>query len=425
MTIIPVLSLCNFIFPSIFRHGDLGIVIAVSIVLALSGFIVIKRIIDSIIKLNSEVRSITRGELSHEITVRRDDEIGELSSAMNQLTGHIRDNMDELKIYGERTKDINSKINRQLVALNGVLQIGDLISAKMTLKDIFEITVCRLSQVTDSSAAFILLEQHGRLEVAAQFGLAAGVVTAINMPANEYVLSTLRDIKTAVEISERDHQGPKSELLKLLNVKNIAVYPLFVRARSEGFLVMAGQSPGGYTEDDEELLDVFAKQLVIAIENDYLTKKVDDLEVIDSLTGLFNRRYIADRLEEEILRAISNQRPCSFIVLKIRGLQETLDKAGDMVVGDLLRQTAEILKNYLSEFDRAGRIEYDEFALIFTEKNKKQAQALAQQIKNKVTEALEVVRTEKKFDIRVAVVENPIDGADAQALMVKAKELLV
>lgn len=424
MSIIPILSLCNFIFPSIFRHGDAGIIVVTAIVLALSGFFLIKRIIDSIIRLNSEMKSIASGELSRQICVKGDDEIGEMSFAVNQLTSHIKDNMDELKIYGERTKDINAKINKQLVALSGVLQIGNFISSKTSLKDIFDTTISRIAQITGSSMAFILLESENRLGIAAQFGLAADAITAIQLQSNEYVLNSIRNIKIAVRISEPNSSSPNGDLLKILNAKNIAIHPLFVCGKPEGFLGIASNAQGGYSEDDAELLDVFTKQLAVAVENDYLSKKVDDLEVKDSLTGLFNRRYIADRLEEEILRSISHQRPCAFIVLKIMGLRETKEKSGQMVVEDMLRRCAEILKSSLSEFDRVGRIEYDEFGLVFPEKNKIRAEALAKQLKHKVEEALDVSHAEKKYGVSVVVVENPIDGSDAAALMEKAKRLL-
>lgn len=424
MSVIPILSLCNLIFPSFFSKAHLGGVVGVVVVLSLFGFFVVKGIIDSIIRMNSEVKSIAGGELSQTVSVGRDDEIGELGAALNHLTHHIKDNMDELKIYGERTKDINFKINKQFAALSGVLQIGNLISAKTDLHDVFDITVSRLAQVTNSSSGFVILERAAGFEVVAQYGLKADAVEAVAMPTQERVLKSLLTVRGGMRIMSRDQETNQGALLKILGAKNALIHPLYILGRAEGFLGIAHSADLEYSEEDVELLNVFARQMAIAIENDRLSKKVEDLEIKDGLTDLYNRRYITDRLDEEILRAIFHQRPCALIVLKIRGFQSLTEKSGEVVAEDTLRKVAELLKMNLGEFDRAGRMENDEFALVLPEKNKRQAEDVARELKNKIDFALGADKASKNSGVTVAVVENPIDGMDAAILLEKAQKSL-
>lgn len=425
MSVIPILVLLNFIFPSIFAQMDKGLIIGIVIILSLFGFVVIKRIVDSIIILNSEVRNIAGGELSHSIPVSREDEIGELSQALNQLTHHIRDNMDELKIYGERTKDINIKINKQVVALNGVLQIGNLISAKTALKDIFDATVARLVQVAEATCAFIILKEGDRFEVVAHSGLSGDCVVAANSPANDYILTPLVSAKAIVKLEVKDLPTQRGGLLKLFNVKNALIHPLEFHGQQQGLLGITSPSEAvSYGQDDADLLDVFAKQLIIAIENDYLAKKVQDLEIKDGLTDLYNRRYMLARLDEEILRAISHQQPCSLVLLQIKDLKGLSEKSGELAVEELLRRAAEVLKANVREFDRVGRVEFDIFGIVLPETNKKQAQEFCQQIRARVVQTLAVSGVIDKEQIIVSCAENPIDGADSATLMEKARASL-
>lgn len=425
MSVIPILALLNFIFPSLCAQMDKGLIIGIVIILSLFGFVVIKRIVDSIILLNTEVRNIAGGELSHSIPISREDEIGELTSALNQLTHHIRDNMDELKIYGERTKDINVKINKQVVALNGVLQIGNLISAKTALKDIFDTTVSRLVQVADATCAFIILKEGGRFEVAAHSGLAGDCVMAAKSAANEYILIPLVSSSGIVKLEVKDLPTQSGALLKLFQVKNALIHPLTVHGVPRGIMGIATTSDSvSYGQDDADLLDVFAKQLIIAIENDYLAKKVEDLEIVDPLTGLYNRRYMVARLDEEILRAISHQQPCSLVLLRVKELQGLCEKSGELAVEEVLRRAAEILKSNVREFDRVGRVEFDMFGLVLPETNKKQAQEFSQQIRTRVVQALAASGAVSKEQILVSCAENPIDGSDAATLMEKAQASL-
>ncbi|HQP91857.1 MAG TPA: sensor domain-containing diguanylate cyclase, partial [Candidatus Omnitrophota bacterium] len=338
------------------------------------------------------------------------------------LSHHIKDNMDELKIYGERTKDINAKINKQVVALSGVLQIGNLISAKTELKDVFETVVSRLGQVTGSSCSFILLKEDSKFEIAAHFGLKDSFFLAAGSPSGEFIFNSFISSGRAVIIDEKDRMREKENLLKLLEAKVAIVEPIFAHGEPRGLLGIARTEGEHYSQDDAELMDVYIKQLNIAIENDFLSRKVQDLEIKDTLTGLYNRRYIIDRLDEEILRAISHQRPCALMVLKIRNIKDLFDSLGEAAVEDVLKNVSNVIKDSFGELDRAGRINYDEFGIILAERNKKQAQELAENIKNKIVSGITGVNRLKKQDVSVCVVENPVDGEDSKSLLEKAEK---
>lgn len=425
MSVIPLLALLNFIFPSLFPKAPLGVVIVVVMILMALGFVLIKRIIDSILEITSEVKIIAKGELSRKIDIVRDDEIGELSSALNQLTQRIKNHMDELNIYGERTKDINLQVNKQVIALSGLLQISNLIAKGAELKDIFEITMARLAQVANSSQAFLVFQNEENFSVKAQFGLSDEALSDIESSGNTYLFKGICSDKPFLKIDKISSDVAAGELLRVLKVKNVLVYPIMVQKKFKGLLGMGNHvSDFEYTGDDVELLNIFAKQLAIAVENDLLVHRVEDLEVRDSLTGLYNRRYITARLEEEVLRAISHQWPCAFIIVKIKNLKDIQFQSGEQTVEEDLKKVAAELKACGGEIDRVGRIGNDEFGIVLPEKNKRRAQDLALVIKDKVESVFAGVERRKKPEIQTSVVENPIDGTDAVSLIEKAKKNL-
>jgi diguanylate cyclase (GGDEF)-like protein len=399
--------------------------VGVIAILSLLGFTLIKRIVDPIISLSSDIKTIASGELSHHIDIARDDEIGELSDALNQLTQHIKNNMDELKIYGERTKDINQQINKQVIALSGLLEISNLITKKADLKDVSEITISRLAQVASSSMAFLLFQKEGVFEVMSSSGLRADILTAMRLTANAYLFNGLLNVRSPFKADCDTVAESQDEVLKFFNAKNLLIYPIVVQGKPVGILGMGNQLEGfRFSEEDAELMGIFAKQLAIALENDFLARKVKELEIRDSLTGLFNKRYILARLEEEILRAISHQKPCSFIVLQLKGLADLGKQYGDAVAEDILKKVSAVLKTCIGELDRLGRIEDDELAMVLSGKNKKMAQEVASLVREKVEMVFQGEDIRKKPHIHIAVVENPIDGVDSVSLLEKAKKSL-
>ncbi len=425
MSVIPILALLNFIFPSLFPRGPLPAIIITVIAMSFLGFTLIKRIIDLIIEISSEARIIANGELSRTINIARDDEIGELSTALNQLTQHIKGNMDELRIYGERTKEINLQINKQVIALSGLLQISNLITQNAELKDVFEITISKLAQVASSSLAFVLLKKDDNFETVTHYGLKADILAAMKLPANVYLFNNLLTDKPYFKTDANAQAGGAIELLKTLNARNLLIYPILVQGKVGGFVGMGNQLNNfKYSDEDIELLSIFAKQLSIALENDFLSRKVKDLEIKDALTGLYNRRYIVARLDEEILRAISRQRPCAFITLKVKNLKDVQLRSGNLAAEDTLIKTASVLKSCAGEIDRVGRIAGDEFGMVLPEKNKRAAQNLALQINEKVLLAFREQEPDRQAIVQLSVVENPIDGADAPSLMQKAEEAI-
>jgi diguanylate cyclase (GGDEF)-like protein len=429
MSVIPILALLYLIFSGVIALNTLGPVLGAVIVLSTLGLFLMKRIIDPIIRICSDAKVIANGELSRKINITRDDEIGELSSALNQMTQHIKSNMDELKIYGERTKGINLQISNQVIALSGLLEISNIISEGTLLSDVFDIAISRLSQIASSSFAFIASKDNVSFEVPAHYGLRADILAALRLPINVYILNPLLDPEAHFLLDSSVSDEESRELLKLFSAKNLLVYPIVVQGRPYGILGIGNPLDGfRYTQDDIELMSIFAKQLSIAVENDLLSKKVKDLEILDEVTGLYNRRYIFERLDEEILRAISHQRPCALLVFKINNFTDLKSQLGELTAEDILKKSAVALTSSVGDIDRAGRIEDNIFGIVLPEKNKRQAQEFGLKLKSAIEDSFKGESDAKKPRVGISILENPIDGSDAASLFEKittAQELIV
>lgn len=425
MSVIPILALLNFIFSSFLPKNYLYVVVVVVILMTGLGFYLLKRIIDPIIQITSEVKIIANGELSRRISVTREDEIGELGGALNELTKRIESNMDELKLYGERTKNINSQINRQVIALSGLLQISNLITKGADLKDLFETTVSRLTQAASSSLAFVILKKEDGFDIVAHYGISQDGLTAAVMPVNNYLFANLFEQQARLKVDDEATRNISKSLIKVFDAKNILIYPIIVHSEVIGLLGMGNRLDRfSYTQDDGDLMNIFTKQLAIALENDFLSKKVKDLEIRDPLTNLYNKRYMVNCYDEEILRAISHQQPCSYILVKLQNFHRFEDDMDKVNLADILLKATAILKTSVNKIDKVGRTEDDEFGIILPEKNKRYAQELALKIKDKIQSIFIEDNADKNPEFSISVVENPIDGADAPLLIEKAKHLI-
>lgn len=86
--------------------------------------------------------------------------------------------------------------------------------------------------------------------------------------------------------------------------------------------------------------------------------------VRDYLTGLFNRRYMEETLERELLRAERRHLPLGIIMLDVDNLKTFNDTWGHAVGDETLRKLGVLLFNQVRAEDIACRYGGDEFILI-------------------------------------------------------------
>ena len=88
------------------------------------------------------------------------------------------------------------------------------------------------------------------------------------------------------------------------------------------------------------------------------------MSITDELTGLRNRRYIMERLEEEFQRARRSGRPLSLIMLDIDHFKQVNDTHGHLFGDIVLRVVSMRIKSNLRRHDLVGRVGGEEFLVV-------------------------------------------------------------
>jgi len=439
MSVIPMM-ICvyittNFVFPYLGMTDYLGIIIAITIIIALLGLILAKRMIEPIIDIAIEAKLMAAGDLERFVDIAEEGEIGALAISLNAMSEQIRANLTELKSYEEKTVEINAEIHRKVMALSGLLQVGNMISAGTELKTTLDILVEKISLANDSCPAMLMLVDSEK-----NYLVPYSVMNIVNPEAAKTPFSSKKgffaSLKTHVKdiVVDNSHDGNKYDGIDLvresLGIKNIALVPIVVKGALEGVVFIANNKDGFvYKKDVIELLYVFSKQAAIAVENDVLLKKSEALEVKDGLTQLYNAKFIRERLDEEIKRAMTYQRPCSFILFNVDNYKDFCIRHGNMAGESVLKKIAKIITDEITLVDRAGRFDDNEFAIILPERSKKEANNIAKELRQKISNIKPIeATTDNELPVFItvsgSVSENPIDGLSAKELVDKAKDLL-
>ncbi|HEX2269455.1 MAG TPA: diguanylate cyclase [Pyrinomonadaceae bacterium] len=165
-------------------------------------------------------------------------------------------------------------------------------------------------------------------------------------------------------------------------------YPITIGGRKVGVLNVTDKSSGRpYDDVDLTLLDMIGPQMAVALERAEWQERATEFQLMsitDSLTAMPNRRYLEERLAEELNRSKRYDYPMSFLMIDIDDFKAYNDKNGHQA-GDLALQiTAHCLKAALRSADVASRYGGEEFCILLPQTAMAEAGTIADRIRQRV-----------------------------------------
>jgi diguanylate cyclase (GGDEF)-like protein len=166
-------------------------------------------------------------------------------------------------------------------------------------------------------------------------------------------------------------------------------YPIIIGNRKVGVLNVTDKSGGRtFDEVDLSLLEIIGPQVALALERAEWQERATEFQLMsitDPLTALPNRRYLEERLMEELNRSRRYEFPMSFLMIDIDDFKAYNDKNGHQA-GDLALQiTAQCLKGALRSADVASRYGGEEFCILLPQTAMAEAGAIADRIRQRVS----------------------------------------
>ncbi|WP_448547938.1 GGDEF domain-containing protein [Thalassotalea fusca] len=103
--------------------------------------------------------------------------------------------------------------------------------------------------------------------------------------------------------------------------------------------------------------------------------------LFDNLTGLYNRRGCDEKLDD-----LDDASTHTSLVIDIDRFKSINDNYGHLIGDKVIQRVADTIKNFLIEDDFAVRYGGEEFLVLFVNKDKSYGKAIAENIRNAVTE---------------------------------------
>ena len=126
---------------------------------------------------------------------------------------------------------------------------------------------------------------------------------------------------------------------------------------------------------------VCVKLRVQDIAEEQMQQSLYNMAIHDALTGAFNKRYLAERIDQEVAFAWRRGRPLSLIILDLDKFKSINDTHGHHVGDVVLREVARFVQGSLRLEDIFSRFGGEEFVVLMRDTSTEQAEQVAERLR--------------------------------------------
>jgi len=166
------------------------------------------------------------------------------------------------------------------------------------------------------------------------------------------------------------------------NLKSTALVPLPRKDRATGALCFGSRDPARFTRHHgTDFLAHLGAVGAVCIENAVNRARLLRAGITDFLTGWHNRRYLQQRLKEELARAQRRAGSIACLMIDIDRFKCINDGYGHLAGDNALKEIANRVETQIRSMDTAARFGGDELAILLPEASAADAALLAERIR--------------------------------------------
>ena len=216
-------------------------------------------------------------------------------------------------------------------------------------------------------------------------------------------------------------------------LRSVALVPLLRNKRLIGSLNLGSVDALRFTPSlGTEFIEHMASIIAICLENVISNEMLKYIGLTDSLTGVYNRRYIDRRLLEEIARARRQAYRISCMYIDIDHFKQVNDSIGHQGGDEVLREVANRIKAELRLSDALGRFGGEEFVVLLIDADLESATMVANRIRASIADTPFALANGKTLPVSVSIGVATLDDFErdhaiegvAQALVAHADTAL-
>ena len=270
-----------------------------------------RNVVARLTALSAGMRGIVSGRRDITVSVRGHDEITEMARAVEVF----RDNAISLdrfvaereqaaqqleKLVAERTAELARSVDE----LRALGEVSQTINSTLDLNTVLGAIVSKAAQLsgTETGTIYVFNESKHEYELCATYGMTESLIKSLKEQHPVINEGLARAIERREPIQTADlHEAPPSlgrDIMLRAGYPARLIVPLLAADRVLGALVVRRKAPGQFPKNTIELLQTFATQSVLAIQNARLFSEIDEKSRQVEIANQHKSQFLANMSHE-------------------------------------------------------------------------------------------------------------------------------
>jgi signal transduction histidine kinase/HAMP domain-containing protein len=276
-------------------------ILAVTSIIVVGGALVLTlRLVGSIQALRAGAARIGSGDLASRISITSGDELEALADQFNQMAGQLQASYADLERKVElRTRELAQSVEE----LRALGEVSQAVNSTLDLEAVLNTIVAKATQLAGTEAGaiyvhddakneFVLRATYGMSETfvaeLSRQGFGASMVAQAAMQRTPLQVADLKEVKTTA----------LQEIVLRAGYRALLAMPLLSQDKLMGALVVRRKAPGSFPASVLGLLQTFAAQSVVAIQNARLFQEIEEKGRQLELTSQHKSQFVASMSHE-------------------------------------------------------------------------------------------------------------------------------
>lgn len=285
-----------------------------------------------------------------------------------------------------RAARVGERVSRERL-LEVIASIGKVMTVSGSLQAVMDVVAEECARLTRADGATIFMVENQRLTAKSAVGILGFVM--LEMPLSTGSPSHAIQSKRAVRCSDPLQEDQTLRRVSSRSGARASVTAPFAFGVGEavaGVLHVASLSPEAFSDEDVDIIQMFADVVASAIQNARQYDQAVRESREDSLTGLLNRRAFEEHARMLKKEQSNHAKPYSLILFDVDRLKHINDQFGHPAGDEVLRLVALAARQRVRKADIVYRLGGDEFAVLLPQTALPVAEEVARRVETAVME---------------------------------------
>jgi signal transduction histidine kinase/CheY-like chemotaxis protein/HAMP domain-containing protein len=279
----------------------IAILAMTSIVVVGGALVLTLRLVGSIQALRAGAARIGNGDLASRISIKTGDELEALADQFNQMAGQLQASYADLEKKVElRTRELAQSVEE----LRALGEVSQAVNSTLDLETVLNTIVAKATQLsgTEAGAIYVHGDTKNEFTLCATYGMSEAFVAELVRQGVGFGQSTVAQAAmqhAPVQVADLEAKPTAlQEIILRAGYRALLVMPLLSRDKLMGALMVWRKAPGEFPQHSVDLLQTFAAQSVLAIQNARLFQEIEEKGRQLELTSQHKSQFVASMSHE-------------------------------------------------------------------------------------------------------------------------------